>query len=776
MNTKKQLFSICFTAIFASSTVTTAFAAVHNDIKNNWTENAKNIIMAQASSQTNSNTVTLQKNTMQNQVINGNLIIPASNSSEQIILEHITVTGTVFAQCSGTIQIKGCNINNIQLQKQGVIIDSDVSSNINTVQICTNSHIKGNGYKNVLISENAASAVTIDADIQLLEINIPSAITLLSNAQIQTLQVSSNAPNTSIDFSQYAQAQNCVLYAKTKITGTAGKIDELTAYVNGVETDIKPEQLFLKQNANKITYTARESITKPSPSKTTTSSKQNLILDTDGQGFNATAKTYRSATIKAQNATLSNAVIENDVTIQDTIKNTSATLKEVTVNGNVNIYGGRDAINIQNCNIQNDVISYRKDRTPVTLFFDSNTNVSGNIAIRGNTILKGDRYTMLKNVLVEQYTGRNLEIDTNIKNITFDTTAVEVQLNQNKIIQTLKVSDVPNTLKINMADGSVIEELYADTNIEITGTGTIKKLITNKQSNIASSITLGQHSDGFVAVTGIENVPTNMYQGKSITLSGAVVPYNASKKAIRWSVKDAGNTGAAISNGNVLTAYAEGTVIVTAQIFHGIGNAKHFSQDFIINVEDEFKNFIKTEDIVMTSPTVWDIDEPLVLTGYVTPSNATNNFIQWSIKNDGNTKSNITNNELTAQRTGVVTVCATVEKGIDGVSDITKEFHINIIPIEEKYTKVDNIVLNTPTTCKAGEMLQLSGTIQPDNANAKEIQWRIVNAGNTGAYIQNHTNLYTRTAGNIVISATVYGGAGNSYSKTYYQEFNITVK
>ena len=327
-----------------------------------------------------------------------------------------------------------------------------------------------------------------------------------------------------------------------------------------------------------------------------------------------------------------------------------------------------------------------------------------------------------------------------------------------------------------MAEGSVIEELYADTNIEITGTGTIQKLITNKQSNIASTIMVGEHSDGFISVTGIENVPTSMYQGKSITLSGAVVPHNANKQAIRWSIKDAGNTGAAISNGNVLTAYSEGSIIVTAQVFHGMGNAKHFTQDFIINVEDEFKNFVKTEDIIMTSPTVWDIDEPLVLTGYVTPSNATHNFIQWSIQNDGNTKSKITNNELTAQRTGVVTICATVEKGVDGTSDITKEFQINIIPIEEKYTKVNNIVLNTPTTCKSGEMLQLSGTIQPNNANAKEIQWRIVDAGTTGAYIQNHTNLYTRTAGNIVISATVYGGAGNSYSKTYYQEFNIIVK
>ncbi len=244
MNKTKQLLSICFSAILISNTITTAFAAVHNDIKNNWTENARNIIMAQASSEADGNTITLQKNAIQNQIINGNLTIPAFNNNEQIILEHITVTGTVFVQGGGTINIKGCNINNIQVQKQNVVIDSDISSNINTMQICTNSHIKGDSYKTVLVSQNTTSAITVDADIQLLEINTPSAITLLSNAQIQTLQVYSNAANTSIDFSQNAQVQNCVLYAKTKITGTAGKINELTAYVNDIETDISQNNSF----------------------------------------------------------------------------------------------------------------------------------------------------------------------------------------------------------------------------------------------------------------------------------------------------------------------------------------------------------------------------------------------------------------------------------------------------------------------------------------------------------------------------------------------------
>ena len=176
-------------------------------------------------------------------------------------------------------------------------------------------------------------------------------------------------------------------------------------------------------------------------------------------------------------------------------------LKDVIVKGNIYIYGGRDAINIENCSIQNDIISHRSDRTPVTLSFDDKTDVSGNIIIRGNTILKGSKNTILKNILVEQYSGRNLEIDTNVKNITFDTTAVETQLNQNKNIQTMHVNTAPNTFRIYMMEGSVIDTLYTDADIEITGIGTINKIVTNKKIWSDDTIVVGEVSDGFVSVT-----------------------------------------------------------------------------------------------------------------------------------------------------------------------------------------------------------------------------------------------------------------------------------
>lgn len=767
-NANKQLLALCFTVLFT----TTSFAAT-NSTQQHLTENNKNNTGINQMSEYASNTITLEKNTFQNQFVNGDVVIPESMAEQQIVLDHVTINGTLIIKGGSSVTIQGCNIHNIVLQKQNVVIDTSNNSTVNQLSLNKQCHITGDGYNKIVILGSDTESIIIDAKAQTVEINVPISLKLFGNADIQTLQVSDKAQNTTIHFANNAEIDSCVLYGKTKITGAAGKINELTAYVNGVETEITPEKLFLKQNANKITYTARER--KNSKITTTTSAKERLILSTDEEGYNGGNKAYKSAIIKAQNATLSNAIIQEDVTIQDVIKNTGATLKELTVNGNVNIYGGRENIAIQNCTIQNDVISYRSDRIPVTLLFDSATNVNGNIVIRGNTILKGDRYTTLKNVLVEQYSGRKLEIDTNVKNINLNTTAVELQLNQNKHIETMKVSAVPNTLKINMAEGSVIDTIYTDANIEVTGNGTIHKIVSDKNIKLQNTIQTGVVSDTFVSVTDVDIATAKMYTGKSMSLSAIIKPLEATQKAVRWSIKNAGNTGAILQNGNVLTAYNEGSIVVTAQIRNAINNTTPFTKDFIITVEDELKDFVGVQDIVMTSPTVWDIDESLLLTADVTPNNATNSYVKWTLLNDGGTKATLINNELTARYTGKVTVLATVEKGADGISDITKEFEITIIPIEKKFVKVEDIVLNTPNTCKAGDMLQLSGTVQPYHADNKEIQWRVVNAGTTGAYIQNHTNLYTRTAGNIVISATVYGG-GSDAAKSYQKEFIITVK
>lgn len=715
-------------------------------------------------------TITLEHNSMQNQTIAGDVVIPASISSEEIILDHVTIDGTLFVEGGSTISIRGCHINQIVLKEQHAVIYGDTASNISSFVFSAPGQIAGNGFENVVVSDTLSAAVTIDADVESLEIKAPVSVKLFANADIASLYVLDQAEEAAITFTENAAVDQCTVYSKIKILGNAGNIDTLTVYVNDVETDIKPNTLLLRENANRITYTASQSTKAPAVERAT----ERIALNTDNQGFHGNAKAYKSATISAKDASLSNAVIEEDLTIQQSIKNTGASLKALTVNGNINIYGGRDPITIENCIVEGDIISHRSDRTPVTLKFDENTVVNGSIVIRGNTILTGEKNTVLKNVLAEQYSGRNLEIDIHIEEMELTTTAVSVKLNENKKIDTLRLSSAPNTLHIHMAEGSVIDTIYADANISITGTGTVHKIISQQSITLSPTVTVEEVSDGFVAVSDIISVPETMYKGKSLALTGIVKPFDASSQNIHWSIEDAGTTGAAL-NGNVLTAPQEGTVMVTAEIINGLGHGEHFLQSFAIQVKDELENFVAVEDIAMTSPTTWDINTPLVLSGTVTPSDATYQLINWSIQYDDDTNAKLVNNELTSKLSGTITLIASIEKGLDGTNAFTKEFHVNIVPMEEKFIKVEDILLNTPNECLAGDILQLSANVVPSDATAQRIQWAVVDAGKTGAYIQNHTTLYTRKPGTILLSATIAGG-DNGISKSYYKEFYITVK
>lgn len=90
----------------------------------------------------------------------------------------------------------------------------------------------------------------------------------------------------------------------------------------------------------------------------------------------------------------------------------------------------------------------------------------------------------------------------------------------------------------------------------------------------------------FVAVTGIEDVPTAAIAGTPLTLSGTVAPAGATNTTIVWSVKDAGTTGATIA-GNILTTTDAGTVEITATIADGTADGTDYTDDFTITVADD---------------------------------------------------------------------------------------------------------------------------------------------------------------------------------------------
>jgi hypothetical protein len=88
--------------------------------------------------------------------------------------------------------------------------------------------------------------------------------------------------------------------------------------------------------------------------------------------------------------------------------------------------------------------------------------------------------------------------------------------------------------------------------------------------------------DPFVPVRNITGVPGTATAGTPLALTGTLEPANTTNTVITWSVTDPGNTGAAV-RGNIFTAAAAGTAIVTAAVVNGAVSGDYI-QDFIIMV------------------------------------------------------------------------------------------------------------------------------------------------------------------------------------------------
>ena len=86
-----------------------------------------------------------------------------------------------------------------------------------------------------------------------------------------------------------------------------------------------------------------------------------------------------------------------------------------------------------------------------------------------------------------------------------------------------------------------------------------------------------------IPVTNIINVPDSAKTDIPLTLSGTVIPANATCQTIEWSILDAGDTGAEI-NGNIFNATASGTATVQATIINGIDMGEDYTQKFSIMV------------------------------------------------------------------------------------------------------------------------------------------------------------------------------------------------
>ena len=303
---------------------------------------------------------------------------------------------------------------------------------------------------------------------------------------------------------------------------------------------------------------------------------------------------------------------------------------------------------------------------------------------------------------------------------------------------------------------------------QVTAPGTSSSTYTVSGSDASDGVisitaTFAHVNIAFVPVTDIADLPTTATAGSDLTLSGTVSPGNATNKTIAWSVADAGTTGASIS-GDTLSTTAAGTVTVTATVINGKTTSENYTKNFDITVNAAFVPVTNITDV----PTTATAGSDLTLSGTVSPGNATNKTIAWSVADAGTTGASISGDTLSTTAAGTVTVTATIINGKTASENYTKNFDITV---NAAFVPVTDIA-DLPTTATAGSDLTLSGTVSPGNATNKTIAWSVADAGTTGASISGDT-LSTTAAGTVTVTATIVNG--KTASENYTKNFDITV-
>jgi uncharacterized protein YjdB len=308
--------------------------------------------------------------------------------------------------------------------------------------------------------------------------------------------------------------------------------------------------------------------------------------------------------------------------------------------------------------------------------------------VGGATSIFTENGTLQLNVTVSPSTASNKNVTWSISNGTGQAT----------INSTGLVTSIDN--------GTVIARATANDGSGIYGTLTIT--ISNQDIPVASIIVTGSGGASSISV-----------DNGSLQLSSAVLPANATNKAVTWSITSGSSLASINSTTGLLMAIDDGIVTVRATANDGSG----VYGTLIITISNQV---IPVTSITVTgnggATSITVEGGSLQLSSAILPVNATNKTVTWSITSGSNLASiNATTGLVTAIDNGNVTVRATANdgSGIYGALTITISYISNSPPV---------IVVNYSSSSYSGFVSEINASGSYDtNKDNLTYAWAVPN-------------------------------------------------
>ena len=720
-----------------SSSVTTPNYNTNTSTNTNSSSNSSN-----SSNSTSASDYTLEDASLRNRTIDGNLIISSSLGSKDVTLNNVTVKGTVKIQGGSTIKAQSCDFSKVEMDKSGVTLNASNNTKIRNLEYLQRGKIEGSGYENVYVQDSSLSEATVDATVKYLELDTDANLKLYKNADVATLEVTSDAKDGEVTFTSGAEVDDMTIRGRIRIYGR-GDINDMTTYVSGIRSSIKPDRVTTRGDGEKPSYSSGES---GSSSSSSGSDYDDLTLDREDRKYDADGERYHNVSIEADGVTLRDAIVYNRLTITRDVEDGEVILDDVRVRGDVYIYGGgENSVIFRNCDIQGDIISYkdtddsRYGDEPVALEFEDDTDVDGDIKVRGDTIIRAESDIKLGNVIVDRKLNEDLIVDAKINTLKL-VADCDVRITGRSRIDKVDINS-NRDITLRMESGSYIDTIDSNSDLTIRGNGTVKTIRTSKTVTTDSGIVNDDQTSTFVAVTDIVGIPSTQ-SSYSLTLSPSVQPTNASYQTVKWRIDGLNTAGASISDDRVVTATKDGQVRLLATIDNGKAIGTAYTKSFTVTFSSGSGTVTPPEP--STSATVKSIsvspditsyakDQEIKLTANIEGTLAKDEEVTWESSDPDIVKVEKKSTDgrdatATVLKYGAKTVTITAKVGTEAGK--TKEIKVSAAPLPN----ITGVVVKgennaKPEAAKVNDEFTLTATITDYNGEA--VEWRVIEDGGT---------------------------------------------
>ena len=307
---------------------------------------------------------------------------------------------------------------------------------------------------------------------------------------------------------------------------------------------------------------------------------------------------------------------------------------------------------------------------------------------------------------------------------------------------------IPNTIRITALGAESSYTLIS----AASGVSTTNFAVTGAAGTLSATSTQLTFTP-FFPVTDIAGLPATATATLPLTLTGTVVPSNATNQTIVWSVSSAGSTGASISGGNILNTTAAGTATVKAAIANGASPMDDFEKEFTIAVS-------KAPQTAPAEPALASSTSTSITLNPVTGCEYRRYDGAWQPSNVFTGLTPGTSYGFIQRYVETATYLASPESPVATFSTTVPEH----IPVTN--------IIDVPTEATAGVPLELTATVVPGDATHSAIVWTIHTDGGTGAAITGDI-LNTANEGTVKLTATITDGKAEGMD--YTQDFDITV-